>query len=264
MHPILLSFGPITIHTYGFMIAMGFLMGVQVVKALAQRSKLPVHRVIDMAFWLILVGFVGARILFIITAWDQFEKNPMEMFRVWNGGLVFYGGLLTATVFGIWFIYRYKLPIWRTVDVLVPGLTIAHVFGRLGCFSAGCCYGRPTDSFLGVSFPLLLGEASLQGVPLHPTQLYESTSLLILFFGLLWVYRKRVFDGQVAMTYFMAYPIIRSIIETFRGDIDRKFVIEDILSTSQFISIWVFFGAAIFLYIRLRQVGSEKPNQVKT
>ena len=91
MYPILISFGSVTIHTYGFMIAIGFLAGVQVCKMLAERSGLVVHRVIDMTFWLILIGFIGARVLYIITAWDGFMKDPWEMIRVWNGGLVFYG-----------------------------------------------------------------------------------------------------------------------------------------------------------------------------
>jgi phosphatidylglycerol:prolipoprotein diacylglycerol transferase len=254
MHPLLVKIGPIPIHTYGFMIAMGFLACVYVVRRLAARSKLDVERVLDLVFWSLLVGFLGSRILFVLTRLDTFTSDPLAFFRVWEGGLVFLGGPIAVVPFVVWYTRRHGLPIWKTMDAMIPGLAVAHMFGRFGCLAAGCCYGKPTGSTWGLRFHSELVDKAFQGIPLHPTQLYEATALGILFGGLLWVFRRKHFDGQVVLTYFMAYPVIRSIIEIFRGDIVRGFVIDGWLSTSQFISILVFIGATITLVLRLRRV----------
>lgn len=256
MHPLLVKIGPIPIHTYGFMIALGFLTAVYVIRKLSERARLDAERVLDLTFWLLLVGFLGARVLFIITRFSYFMSDPIEMFKVWEGGLVFFGGPLACVPFLIWYVRKHKLPVWKVADVLVPGLVIAHMFGRFGCLAAGCCYGKPTESDWGVRLYSDLVDKNLQGIPLHPTQLYEAGALFILFWGLIYVFRRKHFDGQVVLTYFMAYPIIRSVVEIFRGDLIRGFVIEDVLSTSQFISILVFAAATTLLVIRLKQVHS--------
>lgn len=263
MYPVLLNLGPLTIHTYGFLIAIGFLVAVSVIKRLAARDHLNVDRTIDLTFWCLFVGFIGARILFIITRWSEFAINPIDMFKVWQGGLVFFGGPLAVIPFLIWYVRKYKLPVWKVMDVLAPGLTIAHAFGRFGCLAAGCCYGKPTGTSFGIYLYSDLVDPSLRGIPLHPTQLYEATALFILFFGLLAVFKRRQFEGQVALTYLLVYPIIRSVIEIFRGDLIRGFVIDDVLSTSQFISILVFLGAAITLFYRLK-LAPEPSRRPKT
>lgn len=254
MHPVLINLGPVPIHTYGFLVAIGFLIAVSVIKRLAKRAHLDIERILDLCFWCLLVGFLGARTLFIITRFEDFVHRPLDVFKIWEGGLVFLGGPIVVIPFIVWYVRKYKLPIWRTMDVLAPGLVIAHAFGRFGCLAAGCCYGKPTGTSFGVRLYSNLVDPNLKGVPLHPTQLYESGALFILFFGLLQLHKKRHFDGQVALSYLLAYPIIRSIIEVFRGDLIRGFVIEDILSTSQFISILVFLLAAGFLWYRLNDL----------
>lgn len=254
MHPVLISFGPLTIHTYGFLIAIGFLVAISVIRRLASRSNLDIERVLDLSFWCLLVGFLGSRILFIITRYNEFMYRPLDVFKIWEGGLVFLGGPILVLPFLIWYVRKHKLPIWKVLDVLTPGLVIAHAFGRLGCLAAGCCYGKPTGSSFGVKLYSNLVDRQFQGIPLHPTQLYESGALLILFFGLLYVYKRKIFDGQVVFTYLLAYPVIRSIIELFRGDLIRGFVIEDVISTSQFISILIFIMTLFALWFRLQQI----------
>jgi phosphatidylglycerol:prolipoprotein diacylglycerol transferase len=254
MHPLLFMIGSIPVHTYGFLIALGFLTAVFVIRSLSIRSKLDAEKILDLTFWMLLIGFLGARILYIITRFDYFMADPGAILRVWEGGLVFLGGPIACIPFAIWYIKKHKLPPWQTCDILVIGLTVNHAFGRLGCLAAGCCYGKPTGSGWGITLYSDLVDKDLQGVPLHPTQIYESVALFILFFGLLYTYKKRAFDGQVVLTYFMAYPVIRSVIEIFRGDLIRGFVIDGILSTSQFLSIVIFVGASIVLSIRLKQV----------
>jgi phosphatidylglycerol:prolipoprotein diacylglycerol transferase len=261
MHPLLFKLGPIPIHSYGFLIAIGFLTAVYVIRKLAERAQLDAERVLDLTFWTLLVGFAGARLLFIITRWEFFMSEPTAMFRVWEGGLVFFGGPLAAMPFGLWYLRRFKMPIWRTLDVLMPGLVIAHSFGRMGCLMAGCCYGKPTGGDWGVRLNSELVDPQFRNMLLHPTQVYESLALLILFFGLLWIFRRRHFDGQVFLTYMMAYPVIRSLVEIFRGDLIRGFVIDEVLSTSQFISILIFAAATAALVVRLKYVHGSKSDK---
>lgn len=254
MHPILVQLGPVPIHTYGFLIALGFILAVQVMQRLAIRSGIDPDKMQDLVFGGLLIGFIGARLVFVLTRLSYFAENPIDIFKVWEGGLVFYGGPLATTPFIIWFTRKHKFPVWKTFDAIGPGLALAHAFGRFGCLAAGCCYGRPTNAGWGVRLDSELVDPASRGILLHPTQLYESVSLLILFAGLLVVFKRKRFDGQVALVYFMAYPIIRSIIEIYRGDSIRGFVIDGVLSTSQFISILVFIAATIVLFWRLKQV----------
>ncbi len=254
MLPILLQIGPIPIHGYGLMIALGFLGAVYVLKKLALKSDLDPEKIVDLAFWCLLVGFAGSRILYGITRISDFAADPLSFFKVWEGGFVFFGGLLAVTPFAIWYFKKWKIPAWKGLDVLSPGLVLAHSLGRLGCLLAGCCYGKPTGTSWGIVFHSELVEPAMRGIHLHPTQLYEAFTLFILFLGLLWTFKHKIFDGQVVLTYFIAYPIIRSIVEIYRGDLIRGFIIEDILSTSQFISILVILGAIIALLYRMKQV----------
>lgn len=258
MHPTLLEinlgFIKFPLHTYGFMIAIGFLLGVSVIRKLSIKNEINPDLTSDLSFWLLMTGFLGARILFVVTRLDYFLQNPADIFKVWEGGLVFFGGLISATAYGTWFIYKHKLNFWKLIDILTPGLVIAHAFGRFGCVGAGCCYGKPTDLPWGIRLNSELVEIQMRGIPLHPTQLYEAGALLILFAGLIYVFKNKKIDGQVGLSYFMVYPVIRSVIEIFRGDTIRGFVIDEVLSTSQFISILVFAGALYVLNLRLRAV----------
>lgn len=258
MFPILLSLGPITIHTYGFLIAIGFLVAVNVIKRLASLHRLDQNTILDITFWALFIGFVGARTLFVITRFSYFMANPAEIIQVWNGGLVFYGGPIFAVPYVLYAVRKKQLPLWKVVDSLTPGLVVNHAFGRLGCLAAGCCYGKPTGTSFGVKLQSELVDAELRGVSLHPTQLYESAALFALFFALYRLNKTKVFDGQVFLTYFIVYPIIRSIVEVFRGDLIRGFVIDGVLSTSQFISILVFAAASIVLIMRLKSI-NEAP-----
>ena len=261
MHPLLFEislFGMVVpFHTYGLMIAIGFLLGIATVRKLSQKSGMNADDNADLAFWLLVYGFLGSRILFIITRLSYFLDHPADMFKVWEGGLVFFGGLILSTAYAFYHFRKHKLNPWRMIDVLSPGLVIAHAFGRLGCFAAGCCYGRATDLPWGVSLQSELIDDSLRGIPIHPVQLYEFSALLILYFGLLRVFKSKKMDGQVGLTYFMTYPLIRSVVETYRGDSIRGFVVDGILSTSQFISILVFGAALAVLLLRRKSLAHK-------
>jgi phosphatidylglycerol:prolipoprotein diacylglycerol transferase len=177
--------------------------------------------------------------------------------------LVFYGGFLGALLLVIWYVRRHKMSFLRTADVLAPSLAIGHFWGRLGCYAAGCCWGRVSGLPWATRFPrgsLVFDDMYARGFiapgseltpPLHPTQLYEAGGELLIFFLLLFLRRRKRFDGHVLLGYLVMYPVLRSIIEVFRGDAARKYVIEGTLSTSQFVSILVM-GGAIALAVKLR------------
>lgn len=260
MFPILLKIGNFPVHTYGFLIAVGFLLCVWISKREGIRQGMPGDRIVDLGFWALLVGMIGARILYIFTRWPYYMEHPMEMLYVWEGGLVFYGGPLSCIPFFIWYTKHYKLPRWKVIDIGAQAVPLAHAFGRLGCLSAGCCFGRPTGGNWGVKlYTELVEPASLRGIYLHPTQLYESFSLIVLFFALRRLRFHKKFDGEIFCMYMIFYPIIRSIIEMFRGDEIRGFVVDGVLSTSQFISILVIAVTMVF-YLRKRWNLNKQPS----
>ena len=257
MLPLLFKIGPFPVHTYGLLIAIGFLVAVSTIRRLSSRNGLDPNQMADFAFWLMVVGFLGARVLFVVTRWQDYAADPLAILRVWEGGLVFFGGPLAGIPFGLWLMKKKGISGWKAIDVFLPGVTIAHAFGRLGCVAAGCCYGRPTSLPWGIRFNSELVDVSHRGIPLHPVQLYESAALAVLFAGLWWLFPRRKFDGQVGLTYLLVYPILRSILEEFRGDSVRGFVIDGVLSTSQFISVMVFITALVVLLRRLSGVVSS-------
>ncbi|MBI2605760.1 MAG: prolipoprotein diacylglyceryl transferase [Deltaproteobacteria bacterium] len=259
MLPILFRIGDFPVHSYGVLIAAGFLLCVWLSKREAARIGLPGERIVDLGFWSLLVGMLGARILFIITRWSYFREYPLEMFYVWEGGLVFYGGPIVALPFHLWYCRKYALPVRKVLDLAAVAIPIAHAFGRLGCLSAGCCHGKATGGSWGIILNSELVEPHLRGIPLHPTQIYEAASLFGLFFYLAWRRHRKKFDGELALTYVIAYSIIRSVIEIFRGDSIRGFVIDGWLSTSQFISVLAVV-AAIVAWISMKQTAERGPS----
>lgn len=249
MHPILVRLGPITIHTYGFLIVLGFLFCVFILRKKAQRENLNVDQLTDMAFWALVFGLIGGRILYIITLWPEFMLEPLEMLKFWKGGLVFYGGFLGGAGAYFYLAKKNRLPFWKVIDIATPSVAIAHAFGRLGCFTAGCCYGRPIrpDHPLAVVFTHPESIAPT-GIALHPAQLYDSLNALLIFGVLEVVYRHKKFDGQLLALYLMLYSVGRYVVELFRGDEIRKFVFAEI-STSQFISIPIFIVGAVMWFV---------------
>mgnify|MGYP001571272748 CR=1 FL=1 len=256
MHPILIEIGNFPIHSYGVLIAIGFILCIWVSMREATRLGLPAARIVDLGIQSLFVGMLGARILFILTRLDYFREYPLEMFYVWEGGLVFYGGPILAFPYLIYFCKKHALPLLKIVDIAAVALPLAHAIGRLGCFAAGCCHGHATTMPWGISLNSDLVERHLRGFSIHPTQLYESLSLFGLFFFLRARRRRVKFDGELAVIYVFAYSIIRCIVEAFRGDSIRGFLIEGILSTSQFIAILTALAAFVF-WLRLRHGKQE-------
>jgi phosphatidylglycerol:prolipoprotein diacylglycerol transferase len=199
------------------MVATGFLMGLWTASRRAMRSGMAPERVVDLGPWLIGGAIVGARIFYVVTYWgESFAGGPWtEIFMIQRGGLVFYGGLIGAIVTGFCYTRWHRLPFWAASDIMAPGIALGHMFGRLGCFLNGCCYGRPSSMPWAICYP---ADHETHGMPVHPTQLYEAAFNLALAVGLdRFFYRKR-FDGQIFAAYMICYGLLRMIVEFFRGD----------------------------------------------
>ncbi|MBX7147621.1 prolipoprotein diacylglyceryl transferase [bacterium] len=259
MHPVLfyipdfLPFiGGRPIHTYGALVATAFLVGLWWSKTEAKRVGLSPERVLDLFFYIVLSAIIGSRLLYVVASVPQWWKDPMVFVRFWEGGLVFYGGLIGAVATSVYYTRKHDLPFFKVADVFAPGIAIGHAIGRLGCFAAGCCFGKPAspDAWYAVIFPLTDFAIAPHDHPVYPTQLFESFGELCIFLFLMWFRRKKTFDGEVFLMYLIIYPILRSVLEIYRGDTIRGFVVEGVLSTSQFISI-IWFVMALILWFSI-------------
>jgi len=238
VYPELFKIGPVTVYTYGVLLAASYLLGLRLAMTRAKRWGLDANRVLDLGIYIIIAALIGAKLLLVIVDRDQFTRDPLEWVGLFRSGGVFYGGLILAVAVAFWYIARHRLPFWTTCDVFAPGIALGHVTGRLGCLAAGCCYGRPTDLPWGIAFTNPLAS-SLVGTPLnvrlHPTQLYEAgAELLILGLLLVTERRGRPFAGRTFWAYMLLYAISRYVIEFYRGD-PRGMVLG--MSTSQLISL---------------------------
>ena len=256
MSPILFQIGPITLHTYGLFAASGFLAGIAWTVRLARREGLNPQRVYDTCFWIILAGIVGSRLAYIALNYQYYLEKPLSVFKLWEGGLVFYGGLIGAAVAVAVCVRRYRLDLWSFADSAAPGVALGHALGRMGCFFAGCCYGKPTDVPWAVTFHDAHSIAPT-GVPLHPTQLYAAANEFTLFIILTAIRPWRRFKGQIWWTWVFLYAIGRFIIEFFRGD-PRGVYFNGLVSTSQIVAAAAS-TVAVFFYFRNRKLYSSGP-----
>jgi len=259
MYPEIIHIGSFPINTYGVFLAIAFLCGILVTVKLAERDGLPRQKIYDLSLWMLLAGLIGSKILMLFTE-PEYRENPMQLISLdfLRSGGVWYGGLLGGVLVGYLLMKRYQLPWWKTADAFAPGLAVGNFFGRQGCFAAGCCWGKPTTLPWGVKFTEQGHQ--ITGVPtdtyLHPTQLYESFAMLLVFFFLFWLHKRKRFSGQVILAYALLYSVIRFAIEFVRddprGDILGLTTLTG-LSTSQLISIVIGTCALILLVVRRRR-----------
>src|SRR5438128_7393593 len=263
MHPRLFEFGPITVYTYGVLLAAAYLLGLKLAMTRAQKRGLDHNRVLDLGIYIIISALIGAKLLLLVTDFSTFRNDPKELLTLARSGGVFYGGLILAVVVALWYIRRAGLPLWTTCDVFAPGIALGHVVGRFGCLFAGCCYGKPTTRPWGITFTDPFAAANVGtplGVPLHPTQLYEAgAEFLILIFLLATERKGRPFAGRTFWAYMLLYAISRFIIEYFRGD-ERGTV--GMFSTSQFISI-LLAPLAIVMLVYLARETAPAPKRAR-
>jgi phosphatidylglycerol:prolipoprotein diacylglycerol transferase len=268
MFPELFRIGNFPVHTYGVLLALAFMAALYVSSLLAARDGLPRERVFDLGLWMLLGGLLGSKLL-LMLAEPQYASSLWNLLSVdfLRSGGVWYGGFLGGLAAGFFLVRRYRLPFWKVTDALAPGVALGQSIGRLGCFAAGCCWGDSCELPWAVTFPDEAAHATgvPAGVPLHPTQLYESAAALLIFLFLLRLHRRKRFDGQVIAFYAVLYGATRFAIEFFRddprGDIGGLTTATG-LSTSQLISLFVFIGGVVFLVVRRGRTGGGGATRV--
>ena len=255
------------LHTYGVMLALAFVASIWLAQKEAERQGQDPQLVGDLSFWILVSSLVGARVFFILVNWgDYFGANAMvttrfgripRFFALWEGGMVFYGGFIAAALAAAVYLRVKRMPFLPWADTLIPSVAFGQFLGRIGCFSAGCCWGRSCDPALpwaahfppgSLAFQSMAARANpsryidpdhLHTLPIHPVQLYESLGELLLFaFLAIWLRPRKRFHGQVMAAWLMLYAGLRTVTETFRGDVERGVYLG--LGTGQWTSIVIF------------------------
>lgn len=254
MYPVLFHLGPLTIHAYGVLLALGAGLGLVLLSRLARKSGLDPERLTSLALWVLLAALAGARLMFVLLEPAGFLKAPWRFFYIWQGGLVFYGGVIAGLAVGLFLARRWGIPLLAMMDCFAPALALGQAFGRLGCFMAGCCYGRESDLPWAVTFthPLTLAPP---GIPLHPTQLYSAGALLLIFAFLMWLWPRRRAAGQVFFAYGVLHGLARVIIEQFRGDWRGPEVVWGLTPTA-LMGLGLAVGCAVGLVVLHRRRGA--------
>lgn len=256
------------IPAYGVMIVIGYLVGIYFASKAAQRKGIDPIYIQSLSVWVVIGLVIGARLWFVAEYWDYFSKNFIEIFKLWEGGMVFYGGFIGGLIFGLLYIKIKHLDIPETLDIMAPGVAIAIGIGRIGCFLNGCCFGKVTNSFIGIRFPQrylppvywshlkrgLIESDSLWSLPVIPTQLISTASLLVIF-GILWRIRRKVlFPGFHFSLFIGLYGLHRFVIDYFRYYEGTALVLR-VLTLSQAFSILMIMISIIFIIAGL---GSRK------
>ena len=255
MFPRLFHLGNFGVPTYGVLVALGVLFGLWISVRNSTKQGIKPENAWDFGIAIVLAGILGAKILYILVDWHTYAQNPREIFSLatLQAGGVFSGGLLAAFVAAAWFLRKHQMPALATCDAFSPGLAMGHAIGRLGCFAAGCCYGKPTHHFWGVTFTNPLAN-QLVGTPLNealePTQLFESAAELGIFLLLTWMFKRKKFDGQIFGSYLFLYGIARFFLEFLRDDPGRGSVFGDVMSGTQLIAIGLVLTGGLIWYLR--------------
>jgi phosphatidylglycerol:prolipoprotein diacylglycerol transferase len=273
------------LHTYGLLVATAFIVGIWLARREARRRGQDPERISDLSFWILLAALAGSRIFFVFVNWDDyfgagrlvstpFGRIP-RLLALWQGGLVFYGGFIGAALTGFWYMRRHRMRFFEHADTLIPSLAFGHFLGRLGCFSAGCCWGevagRPLpflvrfppqslayQTFAGRPHPEhFLAPDRLATLPLFPVQLYESFGELAIFIALVVLVRPRKkFHGQVLATWLLLYAVLRTVVELFRGDVERGVYFG--LGAGQWTSLAIF-ATGVAIWVRARRAAPPAP-----
>lgn len=266
----LFKFGPITVHSYGLCMAMGFLFSMMFISRMCRYNGQKSELYSSLVTWLLVCAILGARIAYVIEHWhSEFIGDPLAVFRIDRGGLMFYGGFIGAALLTLVYARICRKKLFEITDVLLTVLPLGHVFGRIGCFFHGCCYGGRTDSILGVSFPAhspaweqqladgLISRSASCSLPVLPVQFFEASLNLLIFFVLYRMYRRAYrHQGVITAVYLMSYGSVRFLTEFLRGD--DRFSMGG-FSIGQTISIAVFMlGVGIFIFRKRDNAPVEK------
>lgn len=251
MQPVLFSIFGLEIKAYGFFIAIAFLAGIQLAAYFIKKDGEDPEPLYDLSLYLLISAILGARLLEVIVNYKDYIDSPLDMFKIWNGGLTFYGGLIATVIVGKIYVKKHKLDFFKYGDYIAPSMAFGYMFGRTGCFFAGCCYGKAAA--VGHFCQTFTHAESFapKNVCLYPTQLYGALSALFIGIILLIMRKHHSFKGQLFLLFFILYAPARFAIEFLRND-TRGLYFNNLLSTSQLIGIPFFIGALIY-YFHLRK-----------
>ncbi len=251
MHRILFYIGPWPVYSYGAMISLGIIAGTALAWYLARRDGGKyTDNVLDLVLYVVIAGIIGARALYVIFEWNFYGSNLKEIFALWHGGLSVQGAVFGGLLMVIYYSRKHKLPFWEFADYLAPGLLMGQAIGRMGCFLNGCCYGIPTDTFLGVVYPPGTDAYNAFGAtPLLPSQLFEVAYTFIVLGLLLWVGRSKPFKGFFVLGYFLFYSLGRFLIEFTRAN--NLFTVYG-LTIAQVACVFTFTVALVLMIILYR------------
>jgi phosphatidylglycerol:prolipoprotein diacylglycerol transferase len=249
MHRVFLKLGPVTIYSYGVMMALAFLAGIFMASYNFKKNGKPKELAFDLAITVMLSSIIGARIFYVLTNMSYFMNNPSEILKVYHGGLVYYGGFIGGLIGGFIFVKIRGFSFFEIADPVSPVVSLGQAIGRIGCFLNGCCYGRATSCSLGVKFPVLH-----DGICRIPTQIYSSLANFLIFLFLMWRFKNQKFNGEIVADYLMSYGIFRFIIEFYRGD-PRGGVYFGMFSVSQVVSlIGIALGIFLFAFMKKKTI----------
>jgi phosphatidylglycerol:prolipoprotein diacylglycerol transferase len=250
MYPTLIKIGSMHIYSYGLFLFLSFLIGTKLVEMRAKKFGVTSESITNLALIVLISVIVGARLLYVIFHWPEFSNDIIGIVAFWRGGLgglMFFGGFIFAMVVGIVYVRRKKMPVYKMLDAIAPALVLGEGLTRIGCFLNGCCFGKPTDSCLGVIFPQHSAAGYIFRVPIHPTQLYSSLAGFILFVAALILEKKHLKDGVL-------FGIILMFYSLFRFAIDFVRYYEDAANfwVNQIIAIGIVVLAIVFIIIRVK------------
>jgi len=265
MHPILFQSGSITIYTYGVLVASGVVLGLLYARHHAPRAGLDPEKTWNMGIYAVLIALLLAKLWLVFSDWDYYVAHPRDIFSIatFQSGGTFYGGVIGAILTIVLYSLVQKMPLISVLDTYAAALPLGHAIGRMGCFFAGCCYGKPTTVPWGIEFKNL-SAAQIAGTPLgirlHPTQLYEAGAEIANFTILVWVRARQRFKGQLLGTYFLLYGVERGFIEFFRGDPGRTMLFHDTISLMQIVSVGLILTGGFLWYRGLRGAAAITPS----
>lgn len=281
MHPSIITIGPFAIRSYGLMLAIGFLSGILFTAWRAKKAGENPDHIYNLSVWLVISSLLGARLYYIITHYYEFrveENLPFvnrffiefkNMFwpvgssgQIGISGLVLYGGLITGTLVLVIYLYVHNLSVYKYLDIIAPSLGLGEFFTRIGCFLNGCCFGKPTEYALGMVFPENSSAGMyFPGIPIHPSQLYNSIAGLMIFVTLILMERYKRFDGFTALLYFILYAVGRFSIDYTRHYESNLTFFG--LSHNQILSVVIFVIAIFLLVYHMKKIPSSKRNSIK-
>lgn len=217
MHPILFTIGNIEIHVWGILVSLGVVAGLWLAIRLAEGSEFTAEMLQEYVIYGVVAGFLGARAWEVVFSWGEYD--PLQVLMFWQGGLSIQGAVVANIILASWYFGRKKLSFKRFADIAAPGLILGQAIGRIGCFFNGDAYGRPTESWYGIVYQPGTPAYNAWGTtPLVPAELIEACLDVIILAVLLRVFRKKQFDGQVAIAYFILYSLARFGLEFLRTD----------------------------------------------